>query len=134
MSKFQKASTRHLSRVIILQLTSSIYQVFILYLVSLMDLGFSSHAFHSSSRLVFLEATLSDDHKTLEVTSPPNNRVYPPGPGRSFIQYIGMILMCYLAWLYVTVDDVTSPGAQVMVGSGGTPPLLDEGVPIPVRK
>ncbi|KAF5352187.1 hypothetical protein D9758_009232 [Tetrapyrgos nigripes] len=86
--------------------------------VSLMDLGFSSHAFHSSSRLVFLEATLSEDQKTLEITTPPNNRVYPPG----------------LAWLYLTVDDVTSKGSQVMVGSGGTPPLPDEGVPIPLRR
>ncbi|KAF5352140.1 hypothetical protein D9758_009246 [Tetrapyrgos nigripes] len=86
--------------------------------VSLMDLGFSTHAFHSSSRLVFLEATLSEDQKTLELVSPPNNRVYPPGP----------------AWLYLTVDDVTSKGIQVMVGSGGTPPLPDEGVPIPLRK
>ncbi|KAF5352184.1 hypothetical protein D9758_009227 [Tetrapyrgos nigripes] len=86
--------------------------------VSLMDLGYSSHAFHSSSRLVFLEATLSEDQKTLEITTPPNNRVYPPG----------------LAWLYLTVDDVTSKGSQVMVGSGGTPPLPDEGVPIPLRR
>ncbi|KAF5352136.1 hypothetical protein D9758_009234 [Tetrapyrgos nigripes] len=66
--------------------------------VSLMDLGFSSHAFHSSSRLVFLEFTLSEDKKTLKMTAPPNNRVYPPGP----------------AWLYITVDDVTSNGAQIM--------------------
>ncbi|KAF5352137.1 hypothetical protein D9758_009230 [Tetrapyrgos nigripes] len=86
--------------------------------VSLMDLGYSSHAFHSSSRLVFLEATLSESQKTLEITTPPNNRVYPPGP----------------AWLYLTVDDVTSKGSQVMVGSGGTPPLPDEGVPIPLRR
>ncbi|KAF5352218.1 hypothetical protein D9758_009233 [Tetrapyrgos nigripes] len=86
--------------------------------VSLLDLGYSSHAFHSSSRLVFLEATLSEYQKTLEITTPPNNRVYPPGP----------------AWLYLTVDDVTSKGSQVMVGSGGTPPLPDEGVPIPLRR
>ncbi|KAJ7062818.1 glyoxal oxidase N-terminus-domain-containing protein [Mycena amicta] len=68
--------------------------------VALMDLGFSSHAFHSSARLVWLDATLSSDHKTLHVTSPPNNRVYPPGPG----------------YIYVTVGEYTSVGANVMVG------------------
>lgn len=46
-----------------------------------MDLGFSSHAFHSSSRLVFLVAELSSDNTSLTITTPPNNRVYPPGPG-----------------------------------------------------
>ena len=50
--------------------------------VALMDLGFSSHAFHSSSRLVFMEAEFSQDGKTLSITSPPNNRVFPPGPGK----------------------------------------------------
>ena len=30
-----------------------------------MDLGFSSHAFHSSARLVFLEHTVSRDRKSL---------------------------------------------------------------------
>ncbi|KAF7325763.1 hypothetical protein MKEN_00426800 [Mycena kentingensis (nom. inval.)] len=69
--------------------------------VALIDLGFSTHAFHSSSRLVFLDATLSSG--TLTVTSPPNNRVYPPG----------------IAYIYVTVGDRTSAGVQVMVGTGG---------------
>lgn len=49
-----------------------------------MDLGFSSHAFHSSARLVFMDAELSRDRTSLTITSPPNNRVYPPGPGASF--------------------------------------------------
>ncbi|KAF5364821.1 hypothetical protein D9758_009313 [Tetrapyrgos nigripes] len=80
--------------------------------VALMDLGFSSHAFHSSSRLVFLDANLSKDKKKLELTSPPNNRIYPPGP----------------AYLFLTVDDVTSKGIKIMVGSGATPPVPDQGV------
>ncbi|KAJ7580142.1 glyoxal oxidase N-terminus-domain-containing protein [Mycena floridula] len=80
--------------------------------VALMDLGFSSHAFHSSSRLVFMDATLSHDRKTLTITSPPNNRVYPPGP----------------AWIFVTIDGVTSTAAHVMVGSGASPPVVDQGV------
>lgn len=50
-------------------------------LVALMDLGFSSHAFHASNRLVFMEAQLSRNRKSLTITSPPNNRIYPPGPG-----------------------------------------------------
>ncbi|KAJ7165641.1 glyoxal oxidase N-terminus-domain-containing protein [Mycena crocata] len=79
--------------------------------VALMDLGFSSHAFHSSSRLVWLEAALSPDRKSLQISSPPNNRVYPPGPG----------------YIFVTVGDMTSVGAHVMVGSGTSPPVLDQG-------
>ncbi|KAJ7580143.1 glyoxal oxidase N-terminus-domain-containing protein [Mycena floridula] len=79
--------------------------------VALMDLGFSSHAFHSSSRLIFLDAKLSHDRKTLTITSPPNNRVYPPGP----------------AWIFVTIDGVTSTAAHVMVGSGASPPVEDQG-------
>ncbi|KAF8964984.1 hypothetical protein BDZ97DRAFT_1904260 [Flammula alnicola] len=81
--------------------------------VALMDLGFSSHAFHSSSRLVFMDAHLSPDRKTLSILSPPNNRVYPPGP----------------AHIFVTIDDVTRAGAQVMVGSGAPPPVADQGLP-----
>ncbi|KAF5381240.1 hypothetical protein D9757_007856 [Collybiopsis confluens] len=83
--------------------------------VALMDLGFSSHAFHSSSRLVFMEAELSKDEKSLTVTTPPNNRVYPPGP----------------AFIFVTVDDVTSEGAAIMVGNGASPPVEDQGISLP---
>ena len=50
--------------------------------VALMDLGFSTHAFHSSSRLVFMDAEFFQDGRALSITSPPNNRVFPPGPGR----------------------------------------------------
>jgi len=82
--------------------------------VALMDLGFSSHAFHSSSRLVFMEAQLSPNRKTLSVLSPPNNRVYPPGP----------------AFIFLTVDDVTSEGTRVMVGNGASPPVSDQGIRI----
>jgi hypothetical protein len=77
-----------------------------------MDLGFSSHAFHSSARLVFLEHTLSADRRTLTISAPPNNRIYPPGP----------------AFLFLTIDDVTSAGVMVMVGNGANPPVADQGV------
>ncbi|KAF5359492.1 hypothetical protein D9756_002906 [Leucocoprinus leucothites] len=83
--------------------------------VALMDLGFSTHAFHSSARLVFLEANPSQDRKSLIVKSPPNNRIYPPGPG----------------FIYVTMDDVTSSGVRVMVGNGLSPPVEDQGIRVP---
>ncbi|KAI0363190.1 hypothetical protein BV20DRAFT_172359 [Pilatotrama ljubarskyi] len=76
--------------------------------VSLMDLGFSSHAFHSSARLVFMDATISRDHRSLTFTTPPNGRIFPPGP----------------ATVFLTIDDVTSEGAWVMMGSGRSPPTL----------
>ncbi|KAF8530540.1 glyoxal oxidase N-terminus-domain-containing protein [Hysterangium stoloniferum] len=84
--------------------------------VALMDLGFSSHAFHSSQRLVFMEARLSLNRKSLTITTPPNNRVFPPGP----------------AFVFLTIDDVTSTGAQVMVGTGGSPPVPDQGINLPI--
>ncbi|KAH9854783.1 glyoxal oxidase precursor [Lenzites betulinus] len=77
--------------------------------VSLMDLGFSTHAFHSSARLVFMDASISADKKSLTFTAPPSGRVFPPGPGTVFL----------------TVDDVTSEGAWVLVGSGNSPPTVD---------
>ncbi|KAI9060007.1 copper radical oxidase [Trametes sanguinea] len=77
--------------------------------ISLMDLGFSSHAFHSSARLVFMDGKLSQDGKSLTFTTPPNGRVYPPGP----------------ATVFLTIDDVTSEGAWVMMGSGNSPPTLE---------
>ncbi|KAJ7927584.1 glyoxal oxidase N-terminus-domain-containing protein [Mycena leptocephala] len=80
--------------------------------VALMDLGFSSHAFHSSSRLVFMDAVLSPNKRSLTIQSPPNNRVYPPGP----------------AYIFVTVGETTSTGAHVMVGSGANPPVPDQGI------
>ncbi|KAF9444369.1 copper radical oxidase [Macrolepiota fuliginosa MF-IS2] len=85
--------------------------------VALMDFGFSSHAFHSSSRLVFMDAKLSPESgnaRKLTFSSPPNNRVYPPGP----------------AYIFLTIDDVTSTGVRVMVGDGSTPPVKDQGVRI----
>ncbi|KAI9060002.1 copper radical oxidase [Trametes sanguinea] len=77
--------------------------------VALMDLGFSSHAFHSSARLVFMDATISKDRKSLTFTTPPNGRVFPPGP----------------ATVFLTINDVTSEGAWVMMGSGNSPPTLE---------
>jgi hypothetical protein len=74
-----------------------------------MDLGFSSHAFHSSARLVFMDATISKDRKSLTFTTPPNGRIYPPGP----------------ATIFLTINDVTSPGMQTIVGSGNPPPTLE---------
>ncbi|PIL37695.1 hypothetical protein GSI_01389 [Ganoderma sinense ZZ0214-1] len=77
--------------------------------VSLMDLGFSTHGFHAGARLVFMDATISKDKKSLTFVTPPNGRVYPPGP----------------ATVFLTVDDVSSEGAWVMMGSGNAPPTLE---------
>lgn len=77
--------------------------------VSLMDLGFSSHAFHSGARLVFMDARLSSDRRSLTFTTPPSGRVYPPGP----------------AFVFLTVDDVSSESVMIMMGSGRAPPTLE---------
>ena len=74
-----------------------------------MDLGFSSHAFHSSARLVFMDAKISPDRRSLTFVTPPSGRVYPPGP----------------ATIFLTIDDVSSEGAWVMMGSGNAPPTLE---------
>nr|GAT49834.1 predicted protein [Mycena chlorophos] len=80
--------------------------------VALMDLGYSSHSFHASARLVWLDATLKTNQKTLKLTTPPNNRIYPPG----------------IAWIYVTVDGkYVSAGSRIMIGTGGSPPVEDQG-------
>ncbi|KAF8500729.1 hypothetical protein JB92DRAFT_3124277 [Gautieria morchelliformis] len=84
--------------------------------VVLMDLGFSTHAFHTGSRLVFAKAQLSEDRTSLTFMSPPNYRVYPPGP------------VLLPAFVFLTVDDVTSEGMQVMVGTGASRPIADRGV------
>jgi len=76
--------------------------------LSLMDLGFATHAVHNSNRLVFMETTLSRDRKTLTFTAPPNANIYPPGP----------------AFVFLTVDGVTSVGTKVMVGTGANPPQV----------
>lgn len=76
--------------------------------VSLMDLGFETHAVHMDQRLVQLVATLSSDKKSLVVTAPPSNTIYPPGP----------------AFLYVVTDaGVPSFGHKTIVGTGASPPV-----------
>ncbi|KXN85789.1 hypothetical protein AN958_10835 [Leucoagaricus sp. SymC.cos] len=88
--------------------------------VALMDLRFSSHTFHSSSRLVFVEAQLSKNGNTLTIISPPNNRVYPWTSPTDFV----------VGYIFLTVDDVTSPGVRVMIDNGASPPVEDQGVGI----
>jgi hypothetical protein len=80
--------------------------------VALMDLGFSTHAFHSSQRVVFMDAVLSENRKSMAIRTPPNNRVFPPGP----------------AFIFLTVDDVTSEGTRVMIGNGLPPPVSNQGI------
>lgn len=76
-------------------------------LVALMDLGFVTHSIHMNSRLVYLDFDMSSDSpQRLTVHSPPNNGIYPPGPG----------------WLFLVVGDTWSVARQVMVGDGSGPP------------
>ncbi|KAI0034516.1 copper radical oxidase [Vararia minispora EC-137] len=78
--------------------------------VSLMDLGYVTHAVHANSRLVYLQVSVSDDKQKLTITGPPSGDVYPPGPG----------------WLYVVAGGVPSVGRKIIVGDGHGPPV-DQG-------
>ncbi|KAJ7195304.1 glyoxal oxidase N-terminus-domain-containing protein [Mycena pura] len=79
--------------------------------VALMDLGFSTHGVHVDQRFVKLVSKLSSNKKTLTVTAPPTNRIYPPGP----------------AFLYVvTAAGVPSFGHRTIIGTGASPPV-DQG-------
>ncbi|KAJ7819906.1 glyoxal oxidase N-terminus-domain-containing protein [Mycena olivaceomarginata] len=82
--------------------------------VSLIDMGYATHAQHANSRLVFLEHTLVSN--TLTITAPLNGNIFPPAP----------------AWLFLVADGVHSEGVQVMVGDGGDPPRAAQGVKIHV--
>ncbi|PIL37689.1 hypothetical protein GSI_01383 [Ganoderma sinense ZZ0214-1] len=66
--------------------------------ISLMDLGFSSHAFHSSARLVFMEGSISPDGRSLTFVTPPSGRVYPPSS----------------ATIFLTIDDVKARGSSLV--------------------
>ncbi|KAF7315075.1 hypothetical protein MIND_00021700 [Mycena indigotica] len=85
--------------------------------VSLMDLGYVTHAQHANSRLVVLEHTLVGN--TLIITGPPNANIFPPAP----------------AWLFLVADGVWSEGLQLMVGDGGNPPrpASAQGIKIPTN-
>ena len=74
-----------------------------------MDLGFSTHSFHMGARLVFMDATVAPDGQSLTFVTPPNGRVFPPGP----------------ATIFLTINDVSSEGAMVMMGSGAAPPIME---------
>ncbi|KAJ6502259.1 copper radical oxidase [Mycena sanguinolenta] len=79
--------------------------------VALMDFGYVTHAVHANSRMVYLEATLSDDGTNeLTITGPPSGNVYPPGP----------------AWIVVVVDDIPSVTQQLIIGDGKSPEIDEE--------
>lgn len=77
--------------------------------VSLMDLGYVTHAVHANVRMVVLSCSVSNSGRTLSVTGPPSAGIYPPGPG----------------FLYLLVDGVPSVGKKVMIGDGKSPPTDD---------
>ncbi|KZT56997.1 copper radical oxidase [Calocera cornea HHB12733] len=79
--------------------------------ISLMDLGFVTHAVHMNSRLVELECTCNlptagGNTTTLSIRGPSSIYIYPPGYG----------------WLYVLADGIPSAGKRIMVGDGSAPP------------
>ena len=78
--------------------------------VSLMDLGYITHAVHANVRMVVLSCNVSSSGKTLTITGPPSAGIYPPGPG----------------FLYLLVDGIPSVGRKVMIGDGKSP-ATDEG-------
>jgi hypothetical protein len=65
-----------------------------------MDLGYVTHAVHANSRMVYLKHSTDDESMTL--IGPPNENIYPPGPG----------------WLYIVRNGIPSRGRKVMVGDG----------------
>lgn len=83
-----------------------------------MDFGFSTHAVHANSRLVYLETTVSQDSTSIAVTAPPNEDVYPPGPG----------------WIFVVVNGVPSTAVMVMVGDGRDPPVDEAAIENMLKK
>ena len=77
-----------------------------------------------------MDAHLSADRTSLTITSPPNNRVYPPGPGTLLYISCHRSPIILPAYVFLTVDDITSEGVQVMVGTGASPPVADQGTSI----
>ena len=73
-----------------------------------MDLGFSSHALHSSARFVFIEGSIAPDGRLLMSVISPKGCVCPPVP----------------VTIYLTID-VSSQGAWVVVGSGNPTPTFE---------
>lgn len=53
-----------------------------------------------------------------------------PGPAYSSVAHHLCIMLTPPAYIFLTVDDVTSTGVRVMVGDGSSPPVQDQGVPI----
>lgn len=57
----------------------------------------------------------------------------PPGPGERIynitLRYRALTIFV-LGWIFVTIDDVTSEAAEVMVGNGLSPPVKDQGIPL----
>jgi hypothetical protein len=80
----------------------SLGQILINIAVALMDLGFATHGVHMDQRLVFLNATLSADRKSVSIVAPPSGGVYPPGPGYLFFVVDGGEFS--LRWIVIESD------------------------------
>lgn len=83
---------------------------------------------------MFMDAKLSSDKKFITITTPPNNKVFPPGPGtwscNPQFSYLLANALSLLGYIFITIDNVTSEGTKILVGSGQAPPVADQGVPL----
>ncbi|KAG9125192.1 hypothetical protein FRC07_008614 [Ceratobasidium sp. 392] len=77
---------------------------------ALHDLGFSTHVDMRMVKLPCTGSGLLGMMTTVQVTSPPNAAVYPPGP----------------AWLFIIANGTPSKAQKVMIGTGASPPV-DQG-------
>ena len=50
--------------------------------------------------------------------------VYP------FLALFNFFFVVFLAFIYLTIDGVTSEGSRLMVGNGASPPVNDQGIPL----
>ncbi|KAF9265608.1 hypothetical protein L218DRAFT_986303 [Marasmius fiardii PR-910] len=76
-----------------------------------MDLGFVTHANHMHSRMVYAKI-VQMANSSWSITTPPNGKVYPPGP----------------AWMYFLCDGIPSEGKKVILGDGRSPPVDKEAI------
>jgi hypothetical protein len=76
------------------------------------DLGYHTHAVSLDSKYIGLVSTYDAAAGTLNVTGPPNEFIYPPGP----------------AFLYIIGDGIPSKGTKIIIGSGASPPVSSKAI------
>lgn len=58
--------------------------------VAILRPGFSTHSMHMSQRYVYLVHNVSNDFQSLNITSPPNANIFPPGQAFLIVLYDGV--------------------------------------------